>query len=239
MGRSDLLRRLPVYATGDHACPYLDGETACTWFVDPEASLSPGLYSNLIRQGYRRSGSYIYRPGCEDCHACQSLRIPVAAFRPRRRHRRCLKANSGALVQPLPPEYRDEHYRLYCDYLQARHPGSEMADPSIGEYLEFLRADWCETLFYEFRDERDELLGVAVTDLVADGLSAVYTFFRPDLPRRSLGTLGILWQINEAQRLGLSYVYLGYWVAGCESMRYKSDFRPHEVYTGGRWVTVD
>lgn len=230
-------RKLLLYATGDHSCSYLKDRIARTAFVDPEYPLNNDIYSALLRQGMRRSGDFVYQPSCPGCAACLSLRIPVARFRASRSQRRCWKRNDDVRLVPRPPVYDDAHFELYHRYLARRHPGSGMDDPQPQRYMEFLTARWAKTVFYEFR-LGSELLGVAVTDQVNDGLSAVYTFFSPDHPQRGLGTLAILWQIREAERLGLPHVYLGYWIADAETMRYKTRFSPAEVYTGGEWTPL-
>ncbi len=226
-------RKLLLYATGEHSCSYLD-RMARTAFIDPEYPLNNDIYSSLLRKGMRRSGDFVYQPSCTGCNACQSLRIPVARFQPSRSQRRCWNRNQDVRVVTRPPSFDAEHFSLYHRYLAARHPGSGMDDPQPERYMEFLTAHWAHTVFYEFRLGR-ELLGVAVTDLVTDGLSAVYTFFSPDHPQRGLGTFGILWQIREAERLGLPHVYLGYWIAEAATMRYKTRFRPAEVFRSDRW----
>jgi arginyl-tRNA--protein-N-Asp/Glu arginylyltransferase len=232
------VRPLSIYATGDHPCAYLEGRQARTLFVDPRQSLNGAIYSSLVDQGFRRSGDYVYRPGCLGCSACKSLRIPVAGFRLSRRHKRCLAANRDARVQVLPPTFRSEHFELYRRYIAHRHTGSQMADPTPQQYLEFLSTSWGDSLFYEFR-ENGRLLAVSAVDELNAGLSAVYTFYEPTLVRRSLGTLAIVWLIREAQRLGLDYLYLGYWIAESAKMRYKADFRPHEIFDGRDWRRVD
>lgn len=199
--------------------------------------MSNVVYSTLVNQGFRRSGEYVYRPGCIACRACKSLRIPVRDFSPSRRHRRCLAANSAANVQRVTASYREEHFQLYQRYLASRHAGSQMADPTSQQYLEFLTASWCNSAFYEFREE-GRLLAVAAVDELHNGLSAVYTFYEPELPQRGLGTLAILWLLGEAHRLGLPYLYLGYWIEESPKMRYKQAFRPHEVFDAGTWRTV-
>ncbi len=230
-------RRLLLYATGEHSCSYLD-RMARTAFLDPEYPVTNEIYSALLRKGMRRSGDFIYQPACPGCAACQSLRIPVQRFRPSRSQRRCWQRNQDVRFVSRPPSFDAEHFRLYHRYLAARHPGSGMDDPQPERYMEFLTARWATTVFYELR-LGSELIGVAVTDVVTDGLSAVYTFFSPDLPDRGLGTLAILWQIREAERLGLPHVYLGYWIAEAATMRYKTRFRPAEVYRGDSWQALD
>ena len=226
-----------LYSTGEHACSYLESRTARTVFVDPRLPLDNGHYSRLIRQGMRRSGRYIYQPGCPTCSSCQSLRIPVERFRPNRNQRRCWRRNADLRVIQRPPVYVREHFDLYRHYMSMRHPGSGMDQHDPERYMEFLVCDWSETLFLEIRRGRD-LVAVAVTDRVADGLSAVYTFYDPDLTRRSLGTYGILAQIEHARMNAMPHVYLGYWIAESPKMRYKTDFQPAETFSAGHWKPV-
>jgi arginyl-tRNA--protein-N-Asp/Glu arginylyltransferase len=230
-------KSVSIYATGEHPCAYLPERRARTLFVDPRQPMTNSTYSALVDQGFRRSGEYVYKPGCNGCKACKSLRIPVYDFPLSRRHRRCLAANSDLRVHVVPAAYREEHYRLYQRYITDRHSGSQMADPTIQQYMDFLTASWCNSVFYEFR-EGQRLLAVSAVDELANGLSAVYTFYEPTLPKRSLGTLAIVWLINEARQLRLPYLYLGYWIQESEKMRYKSDFRPHEIYQDGEWQRI-
>lgn len=227
-------RLLWLYSTGEHDCTYLPERPARTVFVDPRHPLDNQQYGFLVQQGMRRSGHYLYQPGCPTCRACKSLRIPVEAFRPNRSQRRCLARNADLTVVAREPVFREEHFQLYLDYLSERHPGSGMDDPDPDRYMEFLVADWSDTSFYEIRCG-EELLGVCVTDQLKDGLSAIYTYFDPRHTRRSLGTWAILWQIEQARKAQLPYVYLGYWIAECRKMRYKTAFRPCEIYTGEHW----
>lgn len=230
--------RLALYATGTHECPYLDNRVARTAFVDPDAPMSGGIYGNLLQQGFRRSGPYVYRPACPGCGACQSLRIPVEAFRPTRGQRRCWRRNSDLVVTTHEPRLSEDEFQLYRRYIGARHAGGSMDNPDRDSYLHFLAAEWADTLFHAFFLD-GQLAAVAVSDRLADSLSAVYTFFDPDLARRSLGTYAILWQIEEARRLGFDYLHLGYWVAGSQKMAYKADFTPHEIRVGSHWLRVE
>jgi len=109
-----------------------------------------------------------------------------------------------------------------------------MQDSSPAEYADFLMADWCDTHFVEIRREQ-QLLAVAVTDQLEDGLSAVYTFFAPEEAARSLGTFAILTQIQLARQWDLPHLYLGYWVRDCRKMSYKADFRPLQLFSEGEW----
>ncbi|MCB1774125.1 MAG: arginyltransferase [Gammaproteobacteria bacterium] len=230
-------RQLPLYLSAPHDCSYLAGRVSNTLFADPGGDMDMATYSQLLQQGFRRSGRIVYAPRCEACRQCISVRVPVRGFKPKRIHRRVLRANDDVTVHLRPPRFDPEHFALYKHYTAARHGDGEMANASPETYMEFLHTDWCDTAFIEFRLE-DRLVAVAATDLPDDGLSAVYTFFDPALASRSLGTFAILQQIEAARRRGLDYVYLGYWIRDSRKMHYKAGFRPLQLWFDGRWQAV-
>jgi len=228
---------LQLYLTGEHECSYIDGLMARTLFVDPLARIDAERAEWLQQIGFRRSGQHFYRPACRGCQRCTPVRVPVAEFQPNRSQRRNAKRNDADIELVIgPAQLRPEHYRLYERYLTQRHGDGDMADDvSVETYARFLLAPWGgETRFFELHLGR-HLLGIAVTDVFSDGLSAVYTFFDPDYHDRALGTYAVLRQIREAQRLGLGYVYLGYWIGDSRKMRYKDSFRPLEAWDGRQW----
>jgi len=227
-------RRLPLYLSAGSACGYLEDRQSRNLFVDPDAAINSVLYGQLLRRGFRRSGRLVYRPHCDHCRQCLSVRVPVQGFEKNRRFRRVIEANRDLSVTPRPANFMGEHYDLYRRYTAARHAEGSMQNSSPAEYADFLMADWCDTHFLEIR-RADQLLAVAVTDELEDGLSAVYTFFAPEETPRSLGTLAILTQIQLGQQWDLPYLYLGYWVQGCRKMSYKSDFRPLQIFSEGEW----
>lgn len=231
------LSNLKLFATQPHPCSYLDDQEATTLFIDPEAPVDQALYTQLSRMGFRRSGPHLYRPHCAQCQACISCRIPVASFRPNRSQRRCLKRNRDLTLTFVPHIDTDEHYALYEDYINNRHKDGDMYPASRAQYRTFLSREWGLTRYLEFR-LRDRLLGVAVCDRLQDSWSAIYTFFDHRHKRRSLGMFGILAQVEEAHRLGLDYVYLGYWIKHCQKMAYKTQYRPLELLVNRRWVRV-
>lgn len=237
MSRQAPHANLRLFGTGLRPCPYLHDRLSQFDFVDPRLTPTPALYDELLSQGFRRGGEHLYRTACPGCQACRSLRIPVADFTPRRRHRRCLRDNADVSLVNVGFRFDPDHFALYDRYVSARHPGGGMdeADPDL--YWQFLTSSWCVTEFLELRCN-GQLLGVAVTDDTGGGLSAVYTFFDPDLPRRSLGTLAILLQIEEARRRHRDWLYLGYWIEGLPGMDYKAGFRPHERLTDRGWEPV-
>ena len=229
--------RLRFFATSIHPCSYLAGREATTVFVDPGYPKSPALYTALSRIGFRRSGAHIYRPACARCNACVPVRIPVARFHSRRIHRRIRAANRDLACRVRPARFDAEHFALYRRYISARHAGSDMDDPSPGQYRDFLISAWCDSLFFEY-SLGTTVVAVSVIDRLTDAYSCVYTFFDPAHERRSLGTYAILHAIDAARRNALQWLYLGYYIADSPKMRYKADYRPQERFVGGRWTAT-
>jgi len=220
-----------------HTCGYLPERHARSAFVDPAFPLEPALYGALLDQGFRRSGDYAYRPMCQNCRACQSVRIVAGKFVSSRAHRRCQKRNSDLELR-IQFHLTSEHYQLYRRYLSARHPGGGMDPDDADAFQEFLNCSWGKTEFWEFRAGQ-KLVAVAVVDRIVRGLSAVYTFYDPDELDRGLGTFAILTQLEVAVAEHLPYVYLGYWVSGSEKMDYKKTFKPLEILQPGGWRPLD
>lgn len=237
MSVSRIPAELLFYATPAHECSYLPGRRAVTVFADPGFVMNSDIYSSLSSHGFRRSGAHVYTPRCPDCTACVAVRVRVSEFRPTRRHRRIRRVNSDLTAHQRSAGYDEAHFLLYCRYMQARHPGGAMDNPSREQYAEFLIGAWSNTEFYEFR-LGTRLVAVAVADRLRDGLSAVYTFFDPEHEKRSPGVNAVLFEIDEAARLGLDWLYLGYWVEGCQKMEYKSEYLPQERLVGSRWQRV-
>jgi leucyl-tRNA---protein transferase len=230
-------RYLPLYLTGEHSCSYLDGVQARTLFVDPTACIDGATYQTLIDQGFRRSGAHVYRPACRGCACCIPVRLPVNDFVPNRSQRRNWRLNAPEItLSDGPAAFCAEQFDLYRRYLTGRHADGTMAeDATEDSYRRFLVESWGGTTrFIEFRLD-GRLVGVAVTDVLEQGLSAVYTFFDPELGERALGTFGVLAQIQTARRLGRPYLYLGYWIAESRKMVYKERFRPIEAWDGQCW----
>ncbi len=231
------LRNLKVYTTYPHSCSYLAEQEATTLFVDPRTSMDSELYSQLSGMGFRRSGSHLYRPNCSSCKACIPARVEVHKFQPRRSQKRAWKQNTDILVEEVDRIDDDHYYQLYHRYIEARHPDGDMYPPTREQYQSFLSAEWGVTHFYRLLLD-GQLIGVAVADQLTDGLSAIYTFFEPEMQSRSLGTFSVLWQIEAARTLGLDFLYLGYWIKECQKMAYKVQFRPLELYINGQWVEL-
>jgi len=227
-------QKLVFYATPPHDCNYLPERKAVTLFADPKFPKNMQLYSTLASSGFRRSGTHLYIPHCDNCHACISVRIPVSEFKLSRSQKRTWKKNSDIVIASLPADFSQEHFGLYKKYLAWRHPDGGMDNATEDAYMDFLTAHWTDTLFYEMRIS-GKLIAVAVTDVMNNGLSAVYTFYDPEESARSPGKYAILYQIAEAARLRLKWLYLGYWINECSKMQYKSDFRPHQIFRNNAW----
>lgn len=228
------LREIKVYTTFPHRCSYLDDEEATTLFVDPRQTLSPELYTQLSLLGFRRSGDHVYRPHCANCNACIASRVRVDQFRPSRTQQRISRRNGDLSVETTESIDDDEAYDLYRYYIEARHADGDMYPPARDQYDSFLNDGLGCATYYRLYDG-NRLVAVTVADRMLDGLAAIYTFFDPDQPKRSLGTEAILLQIREAQRMGLPFVYLGYWIDGCRKMSYKARYAPLELFVDGQW----
>ena len=226
---------IACFRSAEYPCSYLPARRATTVFIDPEIVPDARLYARLAGAGFRRSGRHFYRPRCASCSACVPLRLDVPRFEPNRSQKRTRRRNTDLDTRVLRVSDLDRHFVLYTRYLQARHAASSMVEHTPEEFVSFLTAPGTETLFVEFLD-LGRLIAVAVVDVLSDGLSAIYTFFDPGEPKRALGVNAVLWQIDEARRRGLRWLYLGYWIAECGNMSYKNCFRPYQVLNDGRWM---
>jgi arginine-tRNA-protein transferase len=230
------------YVTAPQPCPYLDGKVERKLFTALHGSSANDLNDALSGQGFRRSQNVLYRPCCTDCSACMSARIPVARFAPSRGQRRVLAKNRGLMREATSPWATEAQFKLFRRYLDSRHSDGGMADMDIYEFAAMIEETPVRSRVVEYYQETPdgrELVAVCLTDLLADGLSLVYSFFDPDLAHRSLGTWMIIDHIEIARAAKLDYVYLGYWVPGSRKMDYKSRFAPLEIYRRGKWSVLD
>ncbi|MDH5483630.1 MAG: arginyltransferase [Gammaproteobacteria bacterium] len=230
--------QLSLYITAEHNCGYYDDRNSANLVPDPQVSMNNGLYSLLVSHGFRRSGDFVYRPHCKTCSACMPCRIDIAQFRANRNQRRCLKNNADLTMHIKDARFSDEYLALYQRYLNRRHSDSSMANPQADDFTKFLLNDWGKTLFIESRLE-GKLACIAVVDYLNNGLSAVYSFFDPDLGHRSLGTFAILQQVWLARLYRLPHVYLGYWIQQHPKMDYKKHFQPLEYLQHDHWQTFN
>jgi leucyl-tRNA---protein transferase len=237
------------FITAPAPCPYLVSRLERKVFTHLMSSDAQQLHDSLSQGGFRRSQNIAYRPACEGCSACVSIRIPAEKLYWKRSFRRTWRANCDLIAQIVPAKATSEHYALFRRYLDARHGEGGMADMTLLDFAAMVEETFVDTRVIEYRlrpkitlagpDSRQgALVGVALTDVLHDGLSMIYSFFDPDFPSRSLGTYMILEHVDRARRLGLAYVYLGYWVMGSSKMDYKSRFLPQERLLRDGWTLV-
>jgi arginine-tRNA-protein transferase len=223
------------YTTAPLPCPYLPGRTERKIVTELSGTEAEALHERLSRAGFRRSHNIAYAPVCPGCQACVPIRVVSEEFTPDRTQRRILRANADLSVSEMPARATAEQFTLFQRYQKNRHADGDMAAMGYYDYRAMIEDTPISTGILEFRDAQDRLLGACLTDWLADGLSAVYSFFDTDEDKRSLGTFAVLWLIGRARSLGLPYVYLGYWVPESRKMAYKARFRPSEILISGAW----
>lgn len=216
-------------------CAYLPGRTARSE-VYSARGLGGADYARLLAQNFRRAGEIVYRPRCRACAECRQVRVLATAFRPSRSQRRVGRRNRDLRIEVAAAVPSDEAHRLFVRYLDARH-GDSMSR-TWPDFTAFLYTSPLETLEARYR-VGSRLVAVSILDACPDGLSSVYAYFDPDESRRSLGTFTALWEIEWCRRMGRPHYYLGYHVAGSQTMDYKARFLPQEVLRDGRWVLRD
>jgi arginine-tRNA-protein transferase len=232
--------RIPqFFLTPGGPCPYLPGKTERKVFARLGGNLAQPLSEALTHSGFRRSQSIAYRPACEGCAACVSVRIRASEFAISRSQKRIIRRSADLVRAEVTAEATREQFALLRTYLDARHPGGGMSDMGLFDYVAMVEETPVKTHIVEYRGEDGTLLACALTDRLKDGLSMVYSFFHPGEDARSLGTYMILDHVQAAQERGLPYVYLGYWVRGSDKMDYKVRFSPLEALTQNGWETLE
>jgi len=237
-----LLRDIPLsalqfYLTAPYQCSYLADREARSQVATPSFLISTAIYSELVRQGFRRSGTFTYRPRCDGCSDCVPVRVDVNAFTPNRTQRRVWKKYNLLDISLHPLEDKQEYFDLYQRYQDARHLDGGMSNDSRDQYQKFLLQSHVDSMLVEFRED-GILRMVSIIDALDDGLSSVYTFFDPDIAQSSFGTYNVMWQIELCRQLQLPFLYLGYWIKESRKMTYKANFQPLQGFVNGTWQVL-
>lgn len=238
------------YLTAETPCPYLEGKMERKVFTHLLDADADAINSMLTTAGFRRSQTIAYKPACDGCSACVSVRIPVDAFELTTSYRRILRKNRDLVRIPREPMATEPQFELLHKYLNQRHANGGMSDMDDEDFAAMVEETTVSTLLFEYWTKpdpdddaaeplgRDRLVATALTDVIDDGLSMVYSFFDPQEHARSLGSYMILDHVAKARELGLPYVYLGYWIEGCRKMSYKARYRPLEALTMEGWMRL-
>jgi arginine-tRNA-protein transferase len=226
---------IKLYQSVDSPCSYLDNKTSSSLIVDPELEITQTLSSNMNHLGYRRSGEMLYKPNCSNCNACQASRVIVDEFKLSRSHKRLINKISDLRFIVEASGFNQQQYQLYEKYINLRHHDGDMFPPSKEQYESFLCRNYGFNFFLKTQ-LNGETVSICQFDQLSDGLSAVYTFFDPDFDHLSLGVVSILQLINLTRKIGLPYLYLGYYIQNCSKMNYKTKYRPIELFDGQNWT---
>jgi arginine-tRNA-protein transferase len=162
------------------------------------------------------------------------VRLKVKNYIPSKQQKRCWNKNKDIITLSHPAQYNEEHFQLYSRYLASRHPEGGMDPLSKNGYHDIINSEWSDSELIEFR-RGQVLVAVAVIDKLKDGLSAVYTFFEPELSKLSLGILCIQHEIELVKQRSLKWLYLGYWNPESQKMSYKTRFQPLEYFFQNDW----
>jgi arginyl-tRNA--protein-N-Asp/Glu arginylyltransferase len=237
--RALLLRRRQFFAASPVACPYVPGRAERKLIVDLAGSGGALVYDDLSRAGFRRSHRFAYRPVCRGCASCVPVRIAIERFAHTRSTRRVRNTNQDLYAQFVGARATAEQFRLFTAYQGSRHCDSDMALMRYGDYRAMVEDTPVRTAIAEFRDGRGVLVAATLIDLLDDGISAVYSFFDPHQPKRSLGIWSVLWLVEECRRRSHPFIYLGYWIAESPKMAYKERFPALERLGAGGWIEFE
>jgi leucyl-tRNA---protein transferase len=231
------------FITAPTSCPYLPGKFERKVFTHLIGADSRNLNTMLSQGGFRRSQNIAYRPACDHCQACTSVRVPVQDFVLNKSFKRVLKKNADLVTQVVKARATSEHYSLFRGYIDTRHSEGGMADMSVLDFAAMVDDTVADSRIVEYRFDEGcknagELASAVLMDVLGDGISMIYSFYEPSYEDRSLGTLMILDAIARAQSMGLPYLYLGYYVNGSRKMEYKARFMPQQRLTVDGWKLV-
>jgi len=231
-------KTISLYITSPEKCSYLDDREQRMLLVDPEEQLNNNLTTYFSNHGFRRSGNMTYRPKCDACSQCISVRIPVAKFKPSRSQKRLLNKNKHITITLEPLDNALDYFDLYYAYQKSRHKDGTMCDSSEEKYLSFIKSDFFDTVLM-VRREDEIVVSVSILDLFNDGVSLLYTFFNPEKAHLSPGTASILDTVAYCEANDFQYAYLGFWIADSRKMNYKTKFQPLQGYIDNEWKPLE
>ena len=223
------------YITGNQPCPYKEGFIEKKLFTTLDGSKAQSLNDSLSQQGFRRSQNIIYRPNCQKCDSCRSVRIPVKKYQFSKSDRRILRKNNELIRYECAPWATEDQFELFSKYLRNRHYGGGMSEMDNYEFSSMIEESNVSTTVYEYY-QANKLIAASLTDTISDGLSMVYSFYDVSMSKSSLGKFMILDHIELVREAGLQNLYLGYLVKESRKMKYKRHFSPLEQYYKGNWI---
>lgn len=225
---------IQLFLTEADKCSYLDDREQRMLLVDPNHVLNNSLATYFSNHGFRRSGNMTYRPKCDSCKQCVSVRVPVIHYSASKSQRRIIRKNKDIKVSLEPLDNALDYFPLYYEYQKSRHPDGSMCDSSEEKYLTFIQSDYTDSALMVRRIDT-EVISVTIVDLLHDGASLLYTFFNPEHSRMSPGKAAVIDAISYCRQQGMPYVYLGFWIKDSTKMNYKTEFKPLEGYSEGEW----
>ena len=224
---------LRLRVTRSQKCAYLLDQTEQRLATD--ISEHPETHDRLAETGFRRVENWVYKPVCPNCNACQPIRVKAEQFKPSRNIARIQTTNRDLRRNLTADRLGLDHYDVFQSYLGQRHEAGQMSSMSFDEFSAMILNSPIDTLLTEYVDSEGKLMGCILVDRQRDGLSAVYSFFRPEEKKRSLGSFMIVDLIDRCNEIGLPYVYLGYYIEQSRKMSYKARFRPYQIFSDGVW----
>ena len=237
------LQKLQFYVTTPYTCGYIAKNMAQSLIATPYSMVDADVYSELIKQGFRRSGKFAYRPHCEKCIKCVPVRLILDKFLPTRSQKRAAKQHADLTVNIIPLAFHQTHFELYANYQALRHTEETLDNNQNtneeNQYRQFICQSNVESVMVEFRDVQNQVKIVSIIDIIADGTSAVYTFYNATEKKTSYGTYAIMWLANWTKDPKLPHLYLGYWIQENQKMAYKEKFTTQEKLIDGEWVESD
>ena len=228
------LNAIQFYVTTKYSCGYIKNKSAQSLVAAPHKKIDDVAYNNLIKEGFRRSGQYVYKPRCENCQACIPIRLTAKNFTISRSQKRVKNSHSHIQVKILPLKFYEEHFQLYSEYQNNRHEANNQVKENITDYNDFLIKSNVESRLIEFKID-NKLVMVTIIDVMEEGISAVYTFYDCNYNKYSFGTYSILWLLDYCLINKIPHLYLGYWIAQSSKMKYKINFKPYELMIDNSW----